>query len=224
MAESSFDIFCPECNMLVEAKAIADGHSRPDHENPLALVDDADRPYRCDHYSVCLCPRCEQPFFVKQSLYGVVGEFETVTELTVLYPGESKLLAEALPDSVKTAYDQAARCLSASLFEPCVLMSRKCLEAVCKVLNAKGRNLYAMLMSLHEAEQIDSRLLNWAHQVRAIGNEAAHDVDVPVTKEDARDAFEFTEAILIYIFSLTKRFESMQERRATAASRTSDKV
>ena len=103
-------------------------------------------------------------------------------------------------------------------------MSRKCLEAVCKVLNAKGRNLYAMLMSLHEAEQIDSRLLNWAHQVRAIGNEAAHDVDVPVTKEDARDAFEFTEAILIYIFSLTKRFESMQERRATAASRTSDKV
>ena len=26
MPESSFDVFCPECNMLVEAKAIAEGH------------------------------------------------------------------------------------------------------------------------------------------------------------------------------------------------------
>ena len=159
---------------------------------------------------------------MKQSLYGVVGEFETVTEQTVLYPGEPKLLAEALPDGVKAAYDQAARCLNASLFEPCVLMSRKCLEAVCIVLDAKGRNLNARLATLHEAGHIDSRLLEWAHQVRAIGNEAAHDIDVPVTTEDARDAFEFTEAILIYVFSLTKRFESLKARRAKAGTQADD--
>ena len=221
MAEASFDVFCPECNMLVEAKAVAEGHSRPVPQGTVALVvDDIDKPYRCEHYSVCLCPRCQQPFFVNQSLYGVAGEFEAITDQVVLYPGEPKLLSEALPDSVKTAYDQAARCLTASLFEPCVLMSRKCLEAVCKTLNANGRSLHARLANLHEAEHIDSRLLDWAHQVRVIGNEAAHDVDAPVTKEDARDAFEFTEAILIYVFSLAKRFEALRERRATAGART----
>ena len=220
MAEASFVVFCPECNMLVEAKVIAEGHGRSVPQDTVALVDDVDKPYRCEHYSVCLCPRCAQPFFVNQSLYGVAGEFEATTDQVVLYPGEPKVLSEALPDSVKTAYDQAARCLTASLFEPCVLMSRKCLEAVCKVLNAKGRNLNALLASLYEAEHIDSRLLNWAHQVRAIGNDAAHEVDVPVMKEDARDAFEFTEAILIYVFSLTKRFEALRERRAAAGART----
>ena len=99
-------------------------------------------------------------------------------------------------------------------------MSRKCLEAVCKTLNANGRSLHARLANLHEAEHIDSRLLDWAHQVRVIGNEAAHEVDAPVTKEDARDAFEFTEAILIYVFSLAKRFEALRERRAAAGART----
>ena len=206
MPESSFDVFCPECKMLVEAKTIAEGHS--------SLA--GNLLIHWNHYSVCLCPRCEQPFFVKQTLYGdaVFESIPGTDQRVVLYPGESKLLHEALPDSVKTPYDQAAQCLNASLFEPCVLMSRKCLEAVCKVLNAKGRNLNALLANLHEAEHIDSRLLKWANHVRAIGNEAAHDIDVPVTKEDARDVFEFTEAILIYVFSLTKRFESLQARRS----------
>ena len=159
MAESSFVVFCPECNMLVKAKAVAEGHGSPYHKDIVAQIDD-DKPCSCDHYSVCLCPDCEQPFLVKQSLYGN-AEFESVrvTDQTVLYPGESKLLPEALPDSVKMAYDLAQKCLNASLFEPCVLMSRKCLEAVCKVLNAKGRNLNALLANLHEAEHIDSRLL-----------------------------------------------------------------
>ena len=213
MPESCFDVFCPECNMLVEAKAVAEGHGS------IAEPNDIDLLVHWDHYSVCLCPRCEQPFFVKQLLYGN-AEFGSVTDQMVLYPSDPKLLSDALPDSVKTAYDQAARCLSASLFEPCVLMSRKCLEAVCKTLDANGRNLNARLANLHEAEHIDSRLLDWAHQVRVIGNEAAHELDAPVTKEDARDAFEFTEAILIYVFSLTKRFEALRKRRAAAGPRT----
>ena len=84
MAETSFVVFCPECNMLVKAKAVAEGHGSPFHEDTVALLDDVDKPYRCDHYSVCLCPDCEQPFLVKESLYGVAGEFETVTDQTVL--------------------------------------------------------------------------------------------------------------------------------------------
>jgi hypothetical protein len=219
MAESSFDVFCPQCNILVEAKVIAEGHGgfRSNAVNP---IDEVDTEYHGDHYSVCLCRRCNQPFLVRQSLYSVPGEFGTVTEEAVLYPSESKLLPEALPENVKTAYDQAARSLHVSLFEPCVLMSRKCLEAICKILNANGRDLSKRLAKLHEAGHIDSRLLNWAHQVRLIGNEAAHDIDAPITKEDARDVFDFTEAILIYVFSLTKRFESLHESLQARRSKT----
>lgn len=179
----------------------------------MTMAKPQDTEYRVDLYSVCLCRRCNQPFLIKQSLYGIPGEFETITNETILYPGESKLLHENLPKNVKKAYKQAAQSLHASLFESCILMSRKCLEAVCKTLDAKGKDLNARLENLREAGHIDTRLLNWAHQVRLIGNEAAHDIDAPVTKEDARDVFDFTEAILIYVFSLTKRFESLQKRR-----------
>ncbi|MFZ5450739.1 MAG: DUF4145 domain-containing protein [Thermodesulfobacteriota bacterium] len=120
-----------------------------------------------------------------------------------------------------TAYDQAARSLNASLFEPCVLMCRKCLETVCKQLGAQGRDLSKRLVNLSEAGHIDSRLLSWAHEIRLVGNEAAHEIDTPVTKEDARDILDFTEAILIYIFSLTKRFDSLKARRARLSSEES---
>ena len=222
MAKSSFDVFCPQCNILVEAKVIAEGSGglRSNAVNP---IDDVDTEYHGDHYSVCQCRRCTQPFLVRQSLYGIPAEFETITEEVVLYPSESKLPPEGLPASVKSAYDQAVISLRASLFEPCVLMSRKCLEAVCKTFSATARNLNTSLTKLKEDGHIDSRLLNWAHQIRLIGNEAAHDM-TPISKEDAQDVLDFTEAILIYVFSLTKRFESFKARRIERDTSTDGKA
>ena len=212
MGESSFDVFCPQCNILVDAKVIAEGFGgfRSNAINP---IDEVDAEYHGDHYFVCLCSRCSQPFLIRQSLYGIPGEFESITDESILYPTESKLIQEALPKSVKTAYDQATRSLRASLFEPCVLMCGKCLEAVCKTLGAQGRDLSKRLVRLSELGHIDSRLLNWAHEIRLVRNEAAHETEVSVNKEDARDILDFTEAILIYVFSLTKRFDSLKARR-----------
>ena len=53
-----------------------------------------------------------------------------------------------------------------------------------------------------------------------IGNEAAHDPDTKVTKRDARDVLDFTEAILIYVFSLTSRFEAFRARRSKSQAKS----
>jgi hypothetical protein len=136
-----------------------------------------------------------------------------VTNENILYPCEKKLSVDGVPNTIESAYDQAARSFSASLFEPCVLMCRKCLEAICKNLGTKGFDLNSKLQGLFDGGQIDSRLLHWAHEIRLIGNEAAHDPDTKVTKDDAQDVLDFTEAILIYMFSLTSRFEAFRARR-----------
>ncbi|HAA85638.1 MAG TPA: hypothetical protein DCE14_04705 [Kosmotogaceae bacterium] len=60
---------------------------------------------------------------------------------------------------------------------------------------------------------IDNRLAEWADGVRAVGNEAAHDTETELTKDDAKDALDFTEAIIMYVFSLNTRFESFKSRR-----------
>jgi len=216
MQKESFNVFCPECNMLVEAKVITDatGKFQSDALNP---DDEVDAMYNAEHYTVCLCRRCNHPFLIKESLQGVPAEFETVTDTVVLYPTESKIAIEYLPNSIHSAYIQALRSYKVSLFDPCVLMCRKCLEGLCKILNVSGSNLNKRLEKLKEEKHIDDRLLKWGHQIRLIGNEAAHDIDTPISKKDAQDILEFTEAILIYVFSLTQCYEALMKRRQTTS-------
>lgn len=212
MENESFDVFCPECNIQVAACVICSG-SGGYSSNALNPVDEVDAEYYGDTYSVALCRRCKSPFLIKQSRYGVPGEFDTVTSETVLFPRTSRLPAEGIPSPVQRAYEQAHKCYSTSSYEACVLMCRRCLEALCKSLSASGKSLQAKLDALSESGTIDKRLTQWAHGVRAIGNEAAHDTDAELTGSDARDALDFTEALLMYVFALNARFLAFEQRR-----------
>ncbi len=108
MSESAFDVFCPNCNILVEAKVIAQG-SGGFSSDADGFIDKIATEYHGDQYFVCLCRRCSQPFLIKRSLYGVPAEFESITDEIVLYPTESKLIEEGLPEAVKTAYDHGGK-------------------------------------------------------------------------------------------------------------------
>lgn len=210
--KEAFDLFCPQCNILVEAKVIAEGNGgyRSDAVSP---IDEVDTEYHGDHYYVCQCGRCSQAFLIRQSVYGVPGEFGTITDEAILYPPETSMPVAGLSPALSSAYEQASKSFSASLYEPCVLMCRKCLEATCKDLGASGKDLNARLYALREAGHIDLRLLEWAHGIRILGNEAAHATDTTVSKTDARDVLDFTEAILIYVYSLTARYAQFKNRR-----------
>jgi hypothetical protein len=212
MEKETFDVFCPTCNILVEAKVIARGFGeyRSNAANPL---DEVDVEYHGDHYSVALCRRCSGPFLVREALYSVPGEFESVTDEAVLFPVSGGAKLEGLPDSIARSMDQAHRCYSASSYDACALMCRRALEALCRTLSASGNSLASRLADLQANGRIDARLLDWAHGVRLVANEAAHDVEVGVTPDDARDILEFTEALLMYVFTLDTKFRSFADRR-----------
>lgn len=212
VAEDSFDVFCLECNTQVQTRVIATGNGgfSSDAVNP---VDEADAEYHGDVYYVALCPRCNAPFLLKESRYGVPGEFETVTSKTVLYPKTTNLDFEGLSGAMRKSYEQALRCYSGSLFEPCALMCRRCLEILTKSFGVEKGTLEAKLKTLVDQNIIEARLAQWAHGIRVVGNEAAHDTDAELSKQDARDALDFTEALLTYVFVLNTRFESFQSRR-----------
>lgn len=212
MHKETFDVYCPSCNIFVEAKVIARGvgDCRSDAVSPL---DEADAVYQGDYYSVAVCRRCNGPFLVREAFYGVPGEFETVTDEAVLYPVSAGPKLDGLPDSIARSIAQAYRSYSTSSYDACAVMCRRSLEALCKTLSANGRDLARRLADLKVTGRIDERLLEWAHGVRLVGNEAAHDVETAVTAEDARDILEFTEALLTYVFTLDTKFRSFQARR-----------
>lgn len=67
MSKTEFDVFCPTCNTLVAAKVVAEGNGgfRSDAVNPF---DEVDTEYHGEHYYICVCGRCSQPFMIRQSL------------------------------------------------------------------------------------------------------------------------------------------------------------
>ncbi len=211
MEKETFDVFCPTCNILVEAKVIARGFggARSDAVSP---NDEVDREYHGDYYSIAICRRCNGPFLVRESCFTGLAESWTDTDEAVLYPAASGPKIEGLPDSIGRAVTQAHRSFATASYDACALMCRRALEALCKNLSAKGGDLAQQLANLKEQGRIDSRLRDWANSVRLVGNEAAHDVDAAVTAEDARDILEFTEALLMYVFTLDSKFRAFEAR------------
>ena len=206
-----FDLFCPKCNIMVETKTILSGNTgfyNNRDESPMI-----DEEYSGDIYLVSLCKRCNQPFLIQQHLYGVGGEFETITEENLLYPCSNNSLVKSLPDQIKKAYEDAKNSFGASIYQASALMCRRVIEIVCKLHNAEGHSLYKKLEYLENNRIIDSKLLQWAHAIRNLGNDAAHDLDYIASKEDAKDILDLTEAILLYVYSLNELFEKYEERR-----------
>jgi len=220
MPKDAFDLFCSNCNILIEAKVIAHGSGgfRSDAVSPL---DEIDTEYHGEHYSIALCGRCNGPFLVRESLYGVPGEFETVTDEKILFPATPVGELQGVPKPVLSAMEQAVRSFRTGSYDAAALMCRRTVEALCTALAASGASLASKLRNLHDSGHIDQKLLSWAHAVRLVGNDAAHAVEEEISTEDARDILELTEAILLYAFSLDKRFREFKDRRAGAVARVS---
>jgi chloramphenicol 3-O-phosphotransferase len=75
------------------------------------------------------------------------------------------------------------------------------------------------LKEMRERGIVEQRLYDWADALRDAGNEAAHDVDVTVSAEDARDLLDFTLALGEYLFTFREKFETFKQRRASRSDR-----
>ena len=60
---------------------------------------------------------------------------------------------------------------------------------------------------------IENRLYEWAEALRITGNEAAHDINKKISKQDAKDIIDFTDAILEYVFTFRKKLDEFLARR-----------
>ena len=218
MANESFSVFCPTCNIQVEARTIARGHGGfTSTANP--FEEEIETEYHGDTYCVAICSQCQSPFLFKEALYTVLGDgLGSTTTKELIFPQSVDLPLKGVPDSVKRAYEQAQRCFVSSSYDACALMCRRSLEALCKSFNVQGRTLEAKLKALADVQIIEARLVDWAHGIRHVGNEAAHDTEAEVSKEDARDALDFTEALLTYVFVLNDKFAIFSARRKSGAA------
>lgn len=187
---------CEQCQSKVKAELVA----RYDRQ-----ADESDYP---DSVQLFKCPACTSPILLEVD--DVVGEG---TEFNTLYPAAVVAASASVPPPIREAFNEAVVCLHARAYTAAAIMCRKSLEAVCVAHNVQSRSLVEGLKRLRENGIIEGRLFNWADALRMQGNEAAHDVTVTTSAQDARDLVEFAHALLEYVFTFTEKFAAFQTRR-----------
>jgi hypothetical protein len=159
-----------------------------------------------DEYNLLRCPRCDKPFLVQHG--------NDYTSQEVLFPQPDLRISSTLPQLIRTSHLESQACFRAKAYTATAIMCRKTLEGLCAEHGVTGKNLVHALSELKEKNIIEQRLYEWADALRIYGNEAAHDVTVTVSAEDARDILEFTNALLEYVFTFREKFEAFKARQA----------
>jgi hypothetical protein len=195
-------IECSYCEARVDAKVIAE-HRDP--YNP----DEEPGPFR----AVLLeCPNCKNALLAGQILeYFEKGS--TWDEPTRLWPTPEKFLSHHIPEIVRTSLEEANLCFKARAYAACVVMCGRSLEGVCRHHKTKSQYLGGGLKELRERDLIDGRLFQWAQELQKSRNLSAHATGEKVSKQDAQDLLDFTNAICDYLFVLTAKFDAFIARR-----------
>lgn len=112
-------------------------------------------------------------------------------------------IPEYLPDVVARAFRQGETNLNVEDHaEAAATMFRRALDTGLKIrFPGYDGNLHPKIRKLAEDHVIPESLAEWAHEVRGIGNDGAHDLE-GCSQEDAEAARDFVDAVLRYLFSL----------------------
>jgi uncharacterized protein DUF4145 len=199
MAATTF-IDCPQCSTRVEATLLQDW-----------LMHDLDR------MAFVWCARCRNVLVGFQQFLGPVGEHgeEEYSETKRLWPMPAVSLSDDIPQIIYSSLTEAQQCLSCGSYTASVAMTGRALEGLCHHFTTSNATLFDGLKELLTRGIIDTRLYQWADELRKHRNLAAHASGVSFERQDAQDIFDFAVAICDYVFVLTKKFEEFQQRIKT---------
>jgi Domain of unknown function (DUF4145) len=110
-----------------------------------------------------------------------------------------------LPANVERFYRQATDAFARRNWDSAGTMFRKALDSGLKILHPQGNgNLHNRIDNLPEETGVTPAMKEWAHRIRRLGNDAAHEDD-PFTEIEAKDLLSFTELFLTYAYTLPAR-------------------
>ena len=202
-------IECPYCEVKVEGKVEGVIHW---HEY------DVDGP----NYLLLACPLCHNALFGIQhyiEAYGIdeSGEvFDGWGQVERIWPEPSKNYNN-FPKNISRSLKEANDCYKVKAYNACAAMCGHTLEGICYEhgLRERKKTLFDNLDELYNMKIIDERLRQWANTLREFRNFGAHFNKESVTKENAKDALDFTTEICNYIFILNKKFGDFMKRVET---------
>ncbi|MFX4083667.1 DUF4145 domain-containing protein [Sphingobium yanoikuyae] len=164
------------------------------------------------------CPSCRNPIcaWIKRgtsarlsinSLSGWMGNIEDAGwRISILWPpAQASVAPEDVPTSISRNFVQAEEARKRQHWESAGMTYRRCLELAMKdrAPDLSG-SLARRIDKLAEAGGLTSDVAEWAHSIREIGNEAAHDEHEP-NPDDIEDLAAFTKIVLEYLYTMPEK-------------------
>jgi hypothetical protein len=130
-----------------------------------------------------------------------------------VWPKKQLVLAPAhLPGEITRVFVQAEGCAKRSDNDAAAVMYRRSIELTLKDKDAAVSGMLGKRIDhFRDSNGINADVAQWAHIVRLIANEAAHDPGEP-TAEDVQDLASFTRVFLEYVYTLPERVRLRLEK------------
>lgn len=122
------------------------------------------------------------------------------------------------PDAIGRYWLQAKRNVSGENWDAAAVMARSALQLALRDQGASGSNFRSEIEDLAHKGVLPTLMKDWAHEVRALGNDSAHPAveQAPTEPQDAHDIVQFLDFFLEYSYSLPKKINDYRARRSGA--------
>lgn len=195
-------IECPSCLINFKAEVLSE-YCKENHDDPIDAY----------NFSFAKCPKCEGPLLIEQ-------ERELDFDMSRIFWGKPKLLYPnsefhinpVIPEKLRLSLTESIKCYKSKSYTATTIMCRRTIEGFSQLKGVKERNLANSVEKLKNNGIINNQLYEWATELRLLGNEAAHNIDVEFTAIDARDTLDFTIAILDFTYSFKDKFDKFKLR------------
>jgi hypothetical protein len=191
---------CPHCVISFESEVLAE----------YVLENNADWLLNIK-YSFAKCIRCSGPLLVQQEME---VDYNTIYwgNAKNLYPQTDFHINPIIPDKLREILVESIQCYRSKAYTATTIMCRRALEGFCILKDAKEKNLALSIKKLRTEGIINEQLFEWANELRLLGNEAAHNIEIVFSATDARDTLDFTIAIFDFTYSFKDKFEKFKNR------------
>ncbi|MCF8032869.1 MAG: DUF4145 domain-containing protein [Desulfarculaceae bacterium] len=129
-----------------------------------------------------------------------------------------------VPDTVVDTFEEALTCYAEGCFRTAAMAVRLTLETICDEQGAEGEKLFQRIDALVEKVVLPKQLLEVMHDIRWLGNDAAH-IELKKFKgvgpEEVGAAIELTKEIMKGLYqldSLVQRLRALKKTEGPSAS------
>jgi len=208
MSENRHLVGCPTCNAKVQAEERGFIWGKCGNREP----EDACLFVRC---VVCGCPMV---IWASGRYQCGPSEDEYDWGYTKrVWPSIDELNHPAIPVRVAKDLLNAKKCLDAGVYSATVVMCGRALEGVVREKCGEA-HLFKGLAKLREMRVIDDRLYEWSELLRKERNLGAHSNDEDITRNNARDLYDFVLALCEFVYVLTEKYNAFVKRKGPASS------